>query len=143
MSYTCEEYTAYINMPIISCTISYKNTHMSYTMHAGDRWYRDPNVPVPLNEITRFPHAVLEIKLHLLGKWCLRSIAYNVMYVVHVICIYCIICIYTTYLNLIHLRIAISYNNSYSHIYIPSHMHIPLFIRTPTNRRGPDPSLGD
>jgi SPX domain protein involved in polyphosphate accumulation len=32
---------------------------------SGQRWYRDPNKPVPLNEITRFPHAVLEIKLQL------------------------------------------------------------------------------
>lgn len=31
----------------------------------GDRWYRDPSVPVPKNEITRFPHAVLEVKLQL------------------------------------------------------------------------------
>jgi len=31
----------------------------------GTRWYRDPNSPVPLTEITRFPHAVLEIKLQL------------------------------------------------------------------------------
>lgn len=30
-----------------------------------ERWYRDPSVAVPLNEITRFPHAVLEIKLQL------------------------------------------------------------------------------
>ena len=29
----------------------------------GTRWFRDPNVDVPLNEITRFPHAVLEVKL--------------------------------------------------------------------------------
>lgn len=27
------------------------------------RWFRDPTKPIPLNEITRFPHAVLEIKL--------------------------------------------------------------------------------
>lgn len=31
----------------------------------GERWYRNPSVPVPENEITRFPHAVLEIKLQL------------------------------------------------------------------------------
>jgi SPX domain protein involved in polyphosphate accumulation/uncharacterized membrane protein YidH (DUF202 family) len=31
----------------------------------GQRWYRDPTQAVPLNEITRFPHAVLEIKLQL------------------------------------------------------------------------------
>lgn len=30
---------------------------------SGARWYRDPSLPVPLDEITRFPHAVLEIKL--------------------------------------------------------------------------------
>lgn len=32
---------------------------------AGDRWFRDPNIAVPLNEITRFPHGVLEVKLQL------------------------------------------------------------------------------
>lgn len=32
---------------------------------AGKRWYRDPSQAVPLTEITRFPHAVLEIKLQL------------------------------------------------------------------------------
>ena len=31
----------------------------------GLRWYRDPTVKVPLNEITRFPHAVLEVKLQI------------------------------------------------------------------------------
>ena len=34
----------------------------------GDRWYRDPEQPVPLNQITRFPHAVLEVKLQLEGE---------------------------------------------------------------------------
>lgn len=29
------------------------------------RWYRDPTQVVPKNEITRFPHAVLEVKLQL------------------------------------------------------------------------------
>ena len=28
-------------------------------------WYRDPSSPVPLTEITRFPHAILEVKLQL------------------------------------------------------------------------------
>jgi hypothetical protein len=32
---------------------------------SGKSWYRDPNQVVPLNQITRFPHAVLEIKLQL------------------------------------------------------------------------------
>lgn len=35
---------------------------------SGKRWYRDPTVSVPLNEITRFPHGVLEVKLQLLGE---------------------------------------------------------------------------
>ena len=29
------------------------------------RWYRDPNQPIPRMDITRFPHAVLEVKLSL------------------------------------------------------------------------------
>ena len=29
------------------------------------RWYRDPSLPIQRNEITRFPHAVLEVKLSL------------------------------------------------------------------------------
>ena len=30
---------------------------------SGSRWYRDPLKAVPLDQITRFPHAVLEVKL--------------------------------------------------------------------------------
>ncbi len=29
------------------------------------RWRRDPSLPTPRTEITRFPHAVLEVKLSL------------------------------------------------------------------------------
>ena len=29
------------------------------------RWYRDPNQPIARTDITRFPHAVLEVKLSL------------------------------------------------------------------------------
>ena len=29
------------------------------------RWYRDPTLPIPRGEITRFPHGVLEVKLSL------------------------------------------------------------------------------
>ncbi|KAK9807603.1 hypothetical protein WJX72_003876 [[Myrmecia] bisecta] len=32
--------------------------------HLG-RWYRDPTLPLPRTEVTRFPHAVLEVKLSL------------------------------------------------------------------------------
>ena len=31
----------------------------------GSRWFRDPHVQIPKSEITRFPHAVLEVKLQL------------------------------------------------------------------------------
>lgn len=31
----------------------------------GCRWYRDPNQPIARTDITRFPHAVLEVKLSL------------------------------------------------------------------------------
>ena len=33
--------------------------------HLPPRWYRDPGLPIHRTEITRFPHAVLEIKLAL------------------------------------------------------------------------------
>ena len=29
------------------------------------RWYRDPHAPIGRSDITRFPHAVLEVKLSL------------------------------------------------------------------------------
>jgi SPX domain protein involved in polyphosphate accumulation len=29
------------------------------------RWYRDPSLPVHRTEVTRFPHAILEMKLTL------------------------------------------------------------------------------
>ena len=35
------------------------------TCALSGRWYRDPNLPIHRSEITRFPHAVLEIKLAL------------------------------------------------------------------------------
>ena len=35
------------------------------TCAESGRWYRDPALPVPRTEITRFPHAVLEVKLSL------------------------------------------------------------------------------
>ena len=34
----------------------------------GKRWFRDPAQPVPMDEITRFPHAILEVKLQLEGE---------------------------------------------------------------------------
>ncbi len=35
------------------------------TLKESGRWFRDPTLPVHRNEITRFPHAVLEVKLSL------------------------------------------------------------------------------
>lgn len=43
------------------CMINERNDETAH----GARWYRNPNQKVPLNEITRFPHAVLEVKLQL------------------------------------------------------------------------------
>lgn len=34
----------------------------------GTRWFRDPKIPVPPDQITRLPYAVLEIKLQLLDE---------------------------------------------------------------------------
>ncbi|CAL8471696.1 g11238 [Coccomyxa elongata] len=35
------------------------------TCTVAGRWYRDPTLPVPRTEVTRFPHGVLEVKLSL------------------------------------------------------------------------------
>jgi SPX domain protein involved in polyphosphate accumulation len=54
----------------------------------GARWYRDPTVPVPKNEIIRFPHAVLEIKLQLENEystppWVTELVNSNMLHQVH------------------------------------------------------------
>ena len=38
-----------------------------YDTEGGAKWFRDPDTPCATNEITRFPHAVLEVKLELGG----------------------------------------------------------------------------
>ncbi len=38
-----------------------------YDTEGGAKWFRDPDKPCAMNEITRFPHAVLEVKLELGG----------------------------------------------------------------------------
>jgi hypothetical protein len=53
--------TVRISLDTNLCMISERTKEVA----SGKRWYRDPNVAVPLNEITRFPHAVLEVKLQL------------------------------------------------------------------------------
>jgi len=39
-----------------------------YDTEGGAKWYRDPEKPLLDNEITRFPHAILEVKLELGGS---------------------------------------------------------------------------
>lgn len=55
---------------------------------SGERWYRDPNVEIPSNEITRFPHAVLEVKLQLenegaMPEWVTELINSGMLLEVH------------------------------------------------------------
>lgn len=56
--------TVRISLDTNLCMINERTNEVT----AGMRWYRDPAVSVPLNEITRFPHAVLEVKLQLQGE---------------------------------------------------------------------------
>lgn len=61
----------------------------------GIRWYRDPKKAVPLNEITRFPHAVLEVCIHgyiciIYVYMCLLSInlfAFRYGYIILFLCV--------------------------------------------------------
>ena len=46
------------------CMLS-ENPRDGATCKASNRWFRDPEIPVHRTELTRFPHAVLEIKLAL------------------------------------------------------------------------------
>ena len=52
---------------MLSCSTrrGYSVSNDSFDSHRTCRWYRDPTLPVPRSEITRFPHAVLEVKLSL------------------------------------------------------------------------------
>lgn len=42
-----------------------ENPEEGPTCAASGRWFRDPALPIHRTEITRFPHAVLEVKLSL------------------------------------------------------------------------------
>lgn len=46
-------------------TMIKENPDSGPTCHEAGRWFRDPTVPLPRHEVTRFPHAVLEVKLSL------------------------------------------------------------------------------
>jgi uncharacterized membrane protein YidH (DUF202 family) len=46
-------------------TMLTENPKVGPSCATSGRWYRDPNQPLPPNEVTRFPHAILEVKLSL------------------------------------------------------------------------------
>jgi len=60
-----------------------------YDTQGGAKWFRDPEKPLMDNEITRFPHAVLEVKLELGGanaeppKWVTELQNSGMLYEVH------------------------------------------------------------
>ena len=56
--------TVRISLDTNLCMISERG----YDTQGGAKWFRDPEKPLMDNEITRFPHAVLEVKLELGGK---------------------------------------------------------------------------
>jgi len=49
--------TVRISLDTNLCLISERG----YDTEGGAKWYRDPTVPLLDNEITRFPHAILEV----------------------------------------------------------------------------------
>jgi len=53
--------TVRISLDTNLCLISERG----YDTQGGAKWFRDPDKPLKDNEITRFPHAVLEVKLEL------------------------------------------------------------------------------
>lgn len=55
--------TVRISLDTNLCLISERGYHTQ----GGVKWYRDPEKPLMDNEITRFPHAILEVKLELGG----------------------------------------------------------------------------
>lgn len=55
--------TVRISLDTNLCMISERG----YDTQGGAKWFRDPEKPLADNEITRFPHAVLEVKLELGG----------------------------------------------------------------------------
>jgi SPX domain protein involved in polyphosphate accumulation len=56
--------TVRLSLDMNLCMIK-ENPEDGPTCAATGRWYRDPELPIGRTEITRFPHAVLEVKLSL------------------------------------------------------------------------------
>lgn len=77
--------TVRISLDTNLCMISERG----YDLKNNSVWHRDPNMTLAHNEITRFPHAVLEIKLELKGdsaappKWVSDLHNSGMLYEVH------------------------------------------------------------
>lgn len=56
--------TVRISLDTNLCMISERG----YDLRNGEQWHRDSNIPLQNTQITRFPHAVLEVKLELSGE---------------------------------------------------------------------------
>ena len=54
-----------MHVPVSINTSASVLCHYTHFILCESRWYRDPNQPIPRTDITRFPHAVLEVKLSL------------------------------------------------------------------------------
>ncbi|KAL7501630.1 hypothetical protein ACHAWT_010646 [Skeletonema menzelii] len=77
--------TVRISLDTNLCMISERG----YDTMGGAKWFRDPEKPLADNEITRFPHAVLEVKLELGGanaeppQWVTELQNSGMLYEVH------------------------------------------------------------
>ena len=77
--------TVRISLDTNLCMISERG----YDTQGGAKWYRDPEKPLMDNEITRFPHAILEVKIELGGatteppEWVAELQNSGMLYEVH------------------------------------------------------------
>jgi len=77
--------TVRISLDTNLCMISERG----YDTQGGAKWYRDPEKPLMDNEITRFPHAILEVKIELGGatteppEWVTELQNSGMLYEVH------------------------------------------------------------
>lgn len=77
--------TTRISLDTNLCLISERG----YDTQGGEKWFRDPEKPLADNEITRFPHAILEVKLELGGdnvaapQWLTELQNSGMLYEVH------------------------------------------------------------
>jgi len=76
--------TVRVSLDTNLCMISERG----YDIQGGKVWHRDPSKPLKKTEITRFPHAVLEVKLNLgptdpTPKWVIDLQSSGLLYEVH------------------------------------------------------------